>query len=239
MQIAPQTPDNELIPPVNTDKSRAVWDKYGATFRHEIYIIGRNPVDPMHGYGNKVDFTEKLDRLEVLRGIIDRIWFQWQYRHKSDKMDIFVQTSTIRKEHPKILTLFPTSFTPYGELATQHAFNASLKRMYRPDTTIAGGFKTLADVFDPSKVAELEDQLRLKELAEEQRFHPVLAKDPLALVPVFPDHMALVNYCQYLSKNGVRPIGAVNAWYMKMVELHPTLYPEIQMKRYAPQNGNR
>jgi hypothetical protein len=215
---------NELIPPVDTDAKTGIWDKYGATFRHEIYLTGRNPADPMHGYGKKQEFTEKQDRLAVLRGVIDRIWFQNQYRHKADRMDIFVQTSPVRKDHPKILTLYPTSFTPYGELARMEGFCKSLKGMYRPDTTVNGGFKTVGDIFNPEKVAEVEDQLRLKELAEEQRFDPNLAKNPLAMSPVFPDHMALVNYCMHLSTKGIRPTQAVNAWYMKMLEQFPTKY---------------
>jgi hypothetical protein len=224
MQTVAVMPDKKEFEPGQVSEKPRVWDKYGATFRHEIYLTGRNPSDPMHGYGKKEAFTEKQDRLAVLTGIIQRIWFDNDYRRRADRMDFFVQTSPIRRDHPKILTLYPAQFTPYGELLQCEGFIKGLNRMYRPDTTIAGGFKNLSDVFNPEKVAELEADLRHKELSEQQRFHPELAKNPLAAIPVFEDNMALVNYCMYLSKNGIRPVGAVNAWYMHMVAQFPNQY---------------
>lgn len=217
-QIATQTllppPSPPIIPKVDYG-----FDKWKCTFRHEIkchptdsYPAGRVLV----GYSKRNEFSEKLDKQEVLKGYIERIWFDHSYRQKAEWMKIYWKNGPVNREHPLLLTLYPTRHDPTELTLDLTTLNAWLRAKFQPGTAISAGPKNIQELFDPKKIAELEMQQRHRELKETQLFNPQLADNPLAELPIFPDRQALVWYCDTLIKTGHRPRGAVEQYWRNM-----------------------
>ncbi len=201
---------------------QAGWDKWGATFRHVIEMLP-NAVHPtgrkLVGYSKSARFSEKLDKMAVFKGYVDRIWFDWDYRSQATSMQIYFQNGPVKSDHPLLVTLLPNSFKPEPCLLSNPILIKWLTAKFNPNHVQTGGL-TLGKLWDVEEVKRVEAEARKREI-EELLFTPLLASDPLTEAPLWDDRMALSNYCTNLMKLAVRPRGAVEAFWRSMLKKYP------------------
>jgi hypothetical protein len=198
------------------------YDFANATFRHHIIMLDGKHLD---GCSKTKAYSEKSDKLEVLMGVIQRVWFKNSYRTRAESMEIYWQDGPIRKHHPRLLKLTQSAYQIEAEALTIPGLDDRLRTLYMPSAA-KPKVKSIAALFDVAQIEAAERAEAQQRLKATSVFNPILTHDPFNKADHFQNMHQLHEYCNLLINQG-QPQGLVGAYFRDMQNKYPHKYKTL------------